>query len=86
MLTRFWNKAPDSDLVSDISRMLNTHGVSPDSLAHEIVRTVNRQNREVLIAHPVPWIALYIRALLPSCFFAVVAAGVKDGAMTEQLK
>ncbi|KAL0180168.1 hypothetical protein M9458_025610, partial [Cirrhinus mrigala] len=49
------------------------------SLAHEIVRTV-------LLAHPVPWVALYIRSLLPSFFFAVVAAGVKDGAMAEPLK
>ncbi|XP_016119906.1 dehydrogenase/reductase SDR family member 7C-A-like, partial [Sinocyclocheilus grahami] len=74
-------------LVNSIQgKLLNTHGVSPSSLAHEIVRTVNRQNREVLLAHPVPWVALYIRSLLPSFFFAVVAAGVKDGAIAEQMK
>ncbi|KAI2658820.1 Dehydrogenase/reductase SDR family member 7C-A [Labeo rohita] len=77
---------PTNPLWAYISSKLNTHGVSPSSLAHEIVRTVNRQNREVLLAHPVPWVALYIRSLLPSFFFAVVAAGVKDGAMAEQLK
>ncbi|XP_042590809.1 dehydrogenase/reductase (SDR family) member 7Cb [Cyprinus carpio] len=77
---------PTNPLWAYISSKLNTHGVSPSSLAHEIVRTVNRQNREVLLAHPVPWVALYIRSLLPSFFFAVVAAGVKDGAMDEQLK
>uniref|UniRef100_A0A8C1Q4P8 Dehydrogenase/reductase (SDR family) member 7Cb n=1 Tax=Cyprinus carpio TaxID=7962 RepID=A0A8C1Q4P8_CYPCA len=77
---------PTNPLWAYISSKLNTHGVSPSSLAHEIVRTVNRQNREVLLAHPMPWVALYIRSLLPSFFFAVVAAGVKDGAMDEQLK
>ncbi|KAF4106943.1 dehydrogenase/reductase (SDR family) member 7Cb [Onychostoma macrolepis] len=77
---------PTNRLWAYISGKLNTHGVTPSSLAHEIVRTVNRQNREVLLAHPVPWVALYIRSLLPSFFFAVVAAGVKDGAMAEQLK
>uniref|UniRef100_A0A672KHJ8 Dehydrogenase/reductase (SDR family) member 7Cb n=1 Tax=Sinocyclocheilus grahami TaxID=75366 RepID=A0A672KHJ8_SINGR len=86
LLFRFWSRSTDSSFVPDISSKLNTHGVSPSSLAHEIVRTVNRQNREVLLAHPVPWVALYIRSLLPSFFFAVVAAGVKDGAIAEQMK
>ncbi|XP_030631570.1 dehydrogenase/reductase (SDR family) member 7Cb [Chanos chanos] len=63
-----------------------THGVSPRDLADEIVRMVNRKRREVLLAHPIPWAALYIRSLVPSFFFAVVAAGVKDGPMAEQLK
>ncbi|XP_051968854.1 dehydrogenase/reductase SDR family member 7C-A-like isoform X1 [Xyrauchen texanus] len=77
---------PTNPLWAYISCMLNSHGVSPNDLAREIVRTVNRHRREVLLAHPIPWIALYIRSLLPSFFFAVVAAGVKDGAMAEQLK
>ncbi|KAK7123226.1 hypothetical protein R3I94_020123 [Phoxinus phoxinus] len=76
---------PTNPLWAYISSRLNTHGVSPGSLAQEIVRTVNRQKREVLLAHPVPWLALVTRALMPGCFFAVASAGVRDGA-AEQLK
>ncbi|XP_016102843.1 dehydrogenase/reductase SDR family member 7C-A-like [Sinocyclocheilus grahami] len=70
-----------------ICSKLHTHGVSPSSLAQEMVRTVNRQNPEVLLAHPVPRVALYIRSLLPRSFFTVVG-GVKDGAVAvaEPLK
>ncbi|CAM4705874.1 hypothetical protein PO909_013357 [Leuciscus waleckii] len=79
-------KAPPTNrLWAYIYSWLNTHGVSPDSLAREIVRTVNRQKREVLLAHPIPWLALITRALMPGCFFAVASAGVRDGA-AEQLK
>ena len=70
----------------DILRKMKTHGVSPGDLAGEIVKVVNGRRREVLLAHPIPWAALYIRSLLPSFFFAVVAAGVKDGPIAEQLK
>ncbi|XP_077101741.1 dehydrogenase/reductase (SDR family) member 7Cb [Siphateles boraxobius] len=76
---------PTNPLWAYISRWLNTHGVSPERLAREIVRTVNRQKREVLLAHPVPWLALLTRALMPGCFFAVASAGVRDGA-AEHLK
>ncbi|KAJ7987896.1 hypothetical protein DPEC_G00331340 [Dallia pectoralis] len=64
---------------------LRSYGVHPTNLANEIVRTVNRKNKEVLLAHPIPRIALYIRSFFPSFFFAVVAAGVKDSAMAEQM-
>lgn len=70
----------------DILSKLTTHGVSPSALACEIVRVVNRRRREVLLAHPIPWAALYIRSIVPSFFFSVVAAGVKDAAMNQQLK
>ncbi|XP_065109614.1 dehydrogenase/reductase (SDR family) member 7Cb [Paramisgurnus dabryanus] len=76
---------PTNPLWAYISSKLKTHGVSPSALAHEIVRTVNWHRREVLLAHPIPWVALYTRSLIPSFFFAVVAAGVKDGHMDEQL-
>ncbi|KAL2077993.1 hypothetical protein ACEWY4_025678 [Coilia grayii] len=66
-----------------ISKLRN--GVTPEELAKEIIRTVNWKRREVLMAHPIPQVALYIRCLLPSAFFSVVAAGVKDGDMADQL-
>ena len=59
--------------------------MTPEHLANEIVQTVNWKRRETLLAHPIPQLALYIRCLLPSAFFSVVAAGVKDGTMAEQL-
>lgn len=63
-----------------------SHGVHPVDLAEEILNTVSRKKREVLLAHPIPRVALYIRSIFPSLFFAVVAAGVKDSAMAEQLQ
>lgn len=62
-----------------------THGVRPSVLAAEIIHTVNRKRREVLLAHPVPRAALYLRSILPSVLFAVLGAGVKDSVLAEQL-
>lgn len=85
-LTLLSSICPTVSLSADVLRKVKTHGVSPNDLAGEIVKVVNGKRREVLLAHPIPWVALYIRSLLPSFFFAVVAAGVRDGAMAEQLK
>ncbi|XP_063077860.1 dehydrogenase/reductase (SDR family) member 7Cb isoform X2 [Engraulis encrasicolus] len=63
-----------------------SHGVTPQDLAQEIVRTVDWRRREVLLAHPIPQVALFLRQVLPSAFFSVVAAGVKDGAMAELIR
>ncbi|XP_056153525.1 dehydrogenase/reductase (SDR family) member 7Cb [Lampris incognitus] len=72
-------------LAAYIARQL-THGVCPSVLANEIVRMVNRKRKEVLLAHPIPRAALYLRSLFPSFLFAVVAAGVKDSALAEQMQ
>ncbi|XP_040032439.1 dehydrogenase/reductase (SDR family) member 7Cb [Gasterosteus aculeatus] len=60
-----------------------THGVRPSVLANEIMQTVNRKRKEVVLAHPFPRMALYFRSLLPSFLFAVLAAGVKDSVLDE---
>ncbi|KAJ8363757.1 hypothetical protein SKAU_G00125880 [Synaphobranchus kaupii] len=73
---------PKKTLCSLFSR----HGVNPAELADEILRTISRKKREVLVAHPIPTAALYIRSFFPSLFFAVVAAGVKDVAVAEELQ
>ncbi|XP_029620639.1 dehydrogenase/reductase (SDR family) member 7Cb [Salmo trutta] len=65
---------------------LPTFGVRPADLANEIMRTVSRKKKEVLLAHPIPRVALYLRSFFPTFFFAVVAAGVKDSAMAEQMQ
>lgn len=80
------NSQPKNALWAYILRTVTTHGVNPKDLAGEILKVVNGKRREVLLAHPIPWTALYIRSLLPSFFFAVVAAGVRDGPLAEQLK
>lgn len=63
-----------------------THGVRPSVLANEIMQTVNRKRKEVLLAHPIPRVALYLRSLLPPFLFAVLAAGVKDSVLGEQMQ
>ncbi|XP_037611780.1 dehydrogenase/reductase SDR family member 7C-A-like [Sebastes umbrosus] len=63
-----------------------THGVRPSVLANEIMQTVNRKRKEVVLAHPIPRVALYLRSLFPYFLFAVLAAGVKDSALAEQMQ
>ncbi|XP_062331517.1 dehydrogenase/reductase (SDR family) member 7Cb [Osmerus eperlanus] len=75
---------PLKGLAAFISSQL-THGVSPSALANEIVQTVNRKRKEVVLAHPIPRAALYLRSFFPSLLFSVVAAGVKDSALSEQM-
>uniref|UniRef100_A0A3Q3XF89 Dehydrogenase/reductase (SDR family) member 7C n=1 Tax=Mola mola TaxID=94237 RepID=A0A3Q3XF89_MOLML len=62
-----------------------THGVRPSVLANEIMQTVNRKRKEVVMSHPIPRVALYLRSLLPSFLFAVLGAGVKDSVLPEQM-
>ncbi|XP_061611640.1 dehydrogenase/reductase (SDR family) member 7Cb [Phyllopteryx taeniolatus] len=63
-----------------------THGVRPSVLANEIMRTVNRKRKEVVLAHPIPRVAVYLRSILPSFLFAVLGAGVKDSVLAEQMQ
>ncbi|TNN39903.1 Dehydrogenase/reductase SDR family member 7C-A [Liparis tanakae] len=56
-------------LVKDITSQL-THGVCPSALANEIMQTVNSKRKEVVLAHPIPRVALYLRGSrhgAPSC-------------------
>lgn len=68
-----------------IARQL-THGVRPSVLANEIMQTVNRKRKEVLLVHPIPRVALHLRSLFPPFLFAVLAAGVKDSVLAEQMQ
>ncbi|KAF3704753.1 Dehydrogenase/reductase SDR family member 7C-A [Channa argus] len=76
---------PPNRLAAFIKSQL-THGVRPSVLANEIMQTVNRKRKEVVLAHPIPRVALYVRSLLPHFLFAVVAAGVKDSVLTVQMQ
>lgn len=71
---------------STVIRSHLVHGVSPSVLANEIMHTVNRKRKEVVLAHPIPRVALYLRSLFPSFLFAVLAAGAKDSVLNEQMQ
>lgn len=78
--------APKTNILSAYIASQLTHGVRPSVLANEIMQTVNRKKKEVVLAHPVPRVALLLRSILPSFLFAVLAAGVKDSVLNEQLQ
>ncbi|XP_037547542.1 dehydrogenase/reductase (SDR family) member 7Cb [Nematolebias whitei] len=78
--------APKSNALLEYLASKLTRGVRPPVLANEIMQTVNRKRKEVLLAHPIPRVALYLRSLFPPFLFAVLAAGVKDSELAEQLQ
>ncbi|XP_034563086.1 dehydrogenase/reductase (SDR family) member 7Cb [Notolabrus celidotus] len=78
--------APKPGTLSAFIASQLTHGVRPSVLANEIMQTVNRKRKEVILAHPIPRVALLLRSLLPSFLFAVLSAGVKDSVLNEQLQ
>uniref|UniRef100_A0A3Q2XB66 Dehydrogenase/reductase (SDR family) member 7Cb n=1 Tax=Hippocampus comes TaxID=109280 RepID=A0A3Q2XB66_HIPCM len=75
----------DSTVPSSPEKHL-AHGVRPSVLADEIMRTVNRKRKEVVLSHPIPRVAVHLRSLLPSFLFAVLGAGVKDSVLAEQME
>lgn len=77
--------APHTRLWAYVSSSL-THGVRPSVLAHEVLLTVNRRKREVVLSHPLPRAALYIRSLLPPLVFSVLSAGIRDSELAEQVQ
>ncbi|KAM6963753.1 dehydrogenase/reductase (SDR family) member 7Cb [Tautogolabrus adspersus] len=78
--------APKPNTLSAFIASQLTHGVRPSVLANEIMQMVNRKKKEVVLAHPVPRVALLLRSLLPSFLYAVLAAGVKDSVLNEQMQ
>ncbi|XP_026213279.1 dehydrogenase/reductase SDR family member 7C-B [Anabas testudineus] len=60
-------------------------GISPDEAATEVVKTLNNKRREVVIAPSLPKVAMYTRCFFPNVFFAVMAAGVKNSAASENM-
>ncbi|MED6290139.1 Dehydrogenase/reductase SDR member 7C-A [Characodon lateralis] len=78
--------APKQNILAEYITSQLTHGVQPSVLANEILQTVNRKRKEVVLAHPIPRVALYLRSLVPPFLFAVLAAGVKDSMLAEQIQ
>nr|XP_033467430.1 dehydrogenase/reductase (SDR family) member 7Cb isoform X2 [Epinephelus lanceolatus] len=79
-------QAPEPNALAAFISSQLTHGVHPSVLANEIIQTVNKRRREVVLAHPIPRVALYLRSLFPSFLFAVLAAGVKDSVLAEPMQ
>uniref|UniRef100_A0A3Q4A9U7 Dehydrogenase/reductase (SDR family) member 7C n=1 Tax=Mola mola TaxID=94237 RepID=A0A3Q4A9U7_MOLML len=61
------------------------NGVSPHEAVTQIVKTLNNKTKEVLIAPSLPKVAIYLRSLFPSVFFAIMAAGVNNAAAAERM-
>ncbi|XP_043958442.1 dehydrogenase/reductase (SDR family) member 7Cb isoform X2 [Gambusia affinis] len=78
--------APKQNILTNYIANQLTHGVRPSVLANEILETVNRKRKEVVLAHPIPRVALYLRSLFPPFLFAVLAAGVKDSVLAEPMQ
>ncbi|XP_068162370.1 dehydrogenase/reductase (SDR family) member 7Cb [Antennarius striatus] len=77
--------APKPNTLSAFIARQLTHGVHPSVLAYEIMQTVNRKRKEVVMGHLIPRAALCLRSLLPSFLFAVLGAGVKDSVLAKQI-
>ncbi|XP_051904440.1 dehydrogenase/reductase SDR family member 7C-B-like isoform X1 [Hippocampus zosterae] len=58
-------------------------GFSTREAASEVAKTLSNKRREVLMAPSLPKVAIYARSFFPNFFFAVMAAGVKDGTNTK---
>ncbi|XP_026856103.2 dehydrogenase/reductase SDR family member 7C-B isoform X2 [Electrophorus electricus] len=59
------------------------HGISPEEMASELLKTLSSKKSEVIMAHSVSKAAIYARSLLPNFFFSVMAAGVRSGTPTK---
>ncbi|XP_076843462.1 dehydrogenase/reductase SDR family member 7C-B [Brachyhypopomus gauderio] len=62
------------------------HGISPEEMASELLRTLNSKRSEVIIAHFISKAAIYVRPLFPNLFFSVMAAGVRDCAAVKHVQ
>ncbi|XP_072098427.1 dehydrogenase/reductase (SDR family) member 7Cb [Mobula birostris] len=60
------------------------YGVHPVEVAEEVLYTVNRGSKEVLIGNPTPKAFVYLRTFFPEIFFAIVAAGISSQPINEE--
>ncbi|XP_032900377.1 dehydrogenase/reductase SDR family member 7C [Amblyraja radiata] len=60
------------------------YGVHPVEVAEEVLYTVNRGSKEVIIGNPVSKAFVYLRTFFPEIFFAIVAAGISSQPITEE--
>ncbi|XP_032392963.1 dehydrogenase/reductase SDR family member 7C-B isoform X2 [Etheostoma spectabile] len=79
------NTAPASKSIWSLVYSRKPLGVSLDEAATEIIKTLSTKRKEVVIAPSLPKVAIYARSFFPNVFFAVMAAGVKNAAASENM-
>ena len=52
-------------------------GRDPVEVAHSVLRAVNQRQKDVLLAGPLPTVAVYIRTLWPALFFKLMASSAR---------
>uniref|UniRef100_A0AAR2JP75 Dehydrogenase/reductase (SDR family) member 7C n=1 Tax=Pygocentrus nattereri TaxID=42514 RepID=A0AAR2JP75_PYGNA len=62
------------------------HGVSPEEMAGELLKTLSSKKNEIIMAHSISKAAIYARSFFPNFFFAVTAAGVRSAAAMEHVQ
>ncbi|XP_041072802.1 dehydrogenase/reductase (SDR family) member 7Cb [Carcharodon carcharias] len=60
------------------------YGVHPVEVAEEVLYTVNRGSKEVMIGNPMPKAFVFLRTFCPEIFFAIVAAGISNQSTAEE--
>ncbi|KAF1379911.1 hypothetical protein PFLUV_G00181000 [Perca fluviatilis] len=79
------NTEPASKSIWSLLYSRKPLGVSLDEAATEIIKTLSNKRKEVVIAPSLPKVAVYARSFFPNVFFAVMAAGVKNTAASENM-
>lgn len=59
-------------------------GSDPGAVARAVLRAVRLKTKEVVLAGPVPTLAIYLRTLCPTLFFRVMAARARKEQRTRQ--
>lgn len=52
-------------------------GRDPVDIAHAILKAVRQRQKDVVLAGPLPTLAIYLRALWPTLFFKLMASRAK---------
>uniref|UniRef100_A0AAR2LBS2 Dehydrogenase/reductase SDR family member 7C n=1 Tax=Pygocentrus nattereri TaxID=42514 RepID=A0AAR2LBS2_PYGNA len=79
-------QAPAANSVLSVLTRQKPHGVSPEEMAGELLKTLSSKKNEIIMAHSISKAAIYARSFFPNFFFAVTAAGVRSAAAMETVK
>ena len=52
-------------------------GWDPKEVAHAVLKAVRHRQKDVLLAGPLPTLAVYLRTLWPAAYFRVMASRAK---------
>lgn len=61
------------------------HGRDPVDIAHAVLKAVRHKQKDVVLAGPLPTVAIYLRTLCPALFFKVMASrAIKEQKLKEE--